>query len=800
MLFGKSKDVSYGLPVLKHIAEIIVGNDSDLYSTLRTVSAGEIISTLKSRNVQAQTAIQQLREYIKFLRPNDDAFIAWFDKQLTITLMQFNDFNLPYEYSKVPYVEKQLRAKLERDIRPFIGNRSANFSNADWSVIMHDFSTNFLEKYSGDWTYDPATNGIVKFIVKAFSFYMKSKSSFLLSTFNTEGLNTEVEGTDYSRADYMTAEVTYFEDLVGFDRLAHNIYQVSNFMYRHNQRVYYDLFSRHKFKLVEKKYEKIVGILGNAFEYASIHVRPELLDVNFTVSSSRVGGPDKYAREKQKYRDEVLSFLDPLLEDKIGPKNLETVIKDMEEHNASIYFRTAHGKEQRPPLAYDTYNPKDGMKSNDDRLRTLIVGMCALRDFLKYCDRMHINVLKVPSAIFKNELLLRRFKTFKEYRELYPVVSELMQEASEHTRSDLMTNDQVYADIFSSHKLDSVRSIPLGNIKDAIQQYNSQRAAKIKSVEEPLVQFSRLMPVLHKYERFIGKAKGEKTGIPEAFARIYNIIVPPLKEHLNANGFLHSSNGIFWDVDPRFSLKSYVSSTWNEGIYRALRVFIVEHKDERYELLSFLRSMDFIYKFLLYVAHMIKLLNKNNGLDSELRLYLLVSKNIEGFTMPKHPKHNDEFSWFQETFGLEYYVPVGWELQDLNGQLLKLYNEMHAEFDILFKYLDELYRGKYANLSNSLKLVEQSPYEVPENLLGEASFSIYVAGDKSATEYENFKRFRNFCDKDSDKYGFLFRRGKMYKQLYMNEWHYLHEWGYWVKFQRNKFTKIQVSKTDEFGS
>nr|AQQ75312.1 hypothetical protein [uncultured bacterium] len=242
MLFGKSRDSSYSLPVLKHIAEIIVSGDPELFRKLRIVSAEEIVGFLRSQNVSANTPLSQLRTYIKLLGYSAE-FISWFDKELTTVMLNFKDYNLPYEYSRLPYVEGELRKKLERDIRKYIKNKRADFSDSDWSVISFDFSK-FVEAHSSNYSYDPATNGILKFLINTFGFYMKSRSSFLMDMLNTTGMNTEVEGTDYSRADYQTVEINYFEDLTGFDNLASDIYQASSFLYKHNHKIYYDLFSR----------------------------------------------------------------------------------------------------------------------------------------------------------------------------------------------------------------------------------------------------------------------------------------------------------------------------------------------------------------------------------------------------------------------------------------------------------------------------------------------------------------------------------------------------------------------------
>jgi hypothetical protein len=793
VLFGKSRNTSYSLPVLKHIAEIIVGNDSDLYNTLRTVSAEEIVSTLKSRNVFTESTFDQIREYVKYLRSEDD-FISWFNKQLTMTMTTYNDFNLPYEYSKVKYVEKQLRAKLERDIRKYISNKRADFSDADWSVIMHDFSTNFLEKYSDDWSYDASTNGIVPFIVKAFSFYMKSKSSFLTKIINTTGVNTNLDNSDFSRADYTTVEVTYFEDLVGFDKLAFDIYQVSNFMYRHNQRVFYDLFSRYKFKLAQRKFDEILAIYNNAFEYAGVYRKPSLVDINFQVSNGISMNTEKYAYTKAKDRDKILSLLDPLLRDEIGPQDLPVVIDNMMEQNKQIYI-DSRGGDQRPVFSYLDYNPKDGL-NNDTRIKLLIVGMSSLRDLLKYLEKMNINVFRVPSDVFKDVLLTRRHKTFREYQELYTTIKELRSAEDENYQHELMTNDQFYDDIIASQKISGVRAIPLVNIKDAIDQYNNKRQAIKSKVSDVIFDPNRVAGSYQKLGRLTGNYKHDKFEFAESFRVVVEKIVPKLLKHVQDTKVLSTVNNIFWKVDELFNFEEFVVENWGQAVYNGLSDFIYPYKTDSDRFLSFLRSIDFITNFTKFVAKAIDLVAKNKAVATELKAFLIMSENIELFTMPIRPKHNDEFKWFQDNFSLSYYVPFGWELQDINSHLVKLYNKMHDEFSMLFRYLEELYSTMYAPLNDKFRLVEQNPYDLPESSFAEASFNIYRSGKPASSEFENFNRFRKLCD--TDKYGFLFRKGKLYKKEHIGAWRYLHVYGYWIWFRNGKSYKMTVGQRDEF--
>jgi hypothetical protein len=794
VLFGKNKETSYGLPVIKHVAEIIVSDDPQLFDKLRVATADEITDTLDKANVQTTTSIQQMVEYLRAIGCSEER-IVWFKKQLTLTLMTFKEFNLPYEYSKIAYMSVELRKKLERDVRK-ITKVKAGFSDSDWSVIHSKFSK-YVEDYScKGYEYDPGTNGIVGFLVNTFDFFLRSESDFVTSIMNTTGLNNEFEGSDYSRADYATVETVLAEDLENFDKLAGEIYQVSDFMYRHNNRVYYDIFSRYKFKKAKEKMERIQDIFSRVFEYAGLYRKPELVDINFTVESGKSTETYRYAYNKAHERDNLLSRLDPILEDKIDPDDLPKVIRDIEEFNTDIYKRS-RGKEGMPVLDYSDYKAKSKL-SNDTRIMYMVLGMCALRDFLKYLRKMGVNVFGVPSAIFKDERMIRRFKTYKEYRELYSVVAELINGADEEIYRTFMTNDEVYSQLMESNKA-VVSNIPLDSIKDVLEQYTNKRTETAKRSVEEFISIAKLKPSNDLVQRFLGTVKNEPMQFPEVYRLVADQVMPKVVKHLMENQMIRqSADGIYWEVDAKFSLKDYVEQTFSPAIYKeGVAPFVYPFKTDAEIVLSFFRSFDFIQKFVTFVGKSIEYLaSKSKEVGSDLRLYLLISEHIGLFKMPKTPTHNDQFEWLQKQCDLAYYMPKGSGMDDINGQLVQLYKIMYGQFSMLFSYLNELYNIRYSPMNTSLNLVEQYPYEVSETLLGEVSFGIYREPKSEAEQFDNFRKFKNLCV--PDKYGFLFKKGMMYKKNYFGAWRYLHEKGYWVMFDRTKWRKEPIKPTDVF--
>jgi hypothetical protein len=795
MLFGLNRGLWYDLATIKHVAEIILCDDAVLYHKLINSNESEILKVLGDKG-EDQSPVQQIVAYLENLGARYEK-VEWFKRSLTLYLTKFKERDLVYEYLKVPYVEDQMRSRLNNSLRKRFRITTA-LSDADWSDVYTRFSQ-FVLNYSTGYAYLPFTNGIVGFLVNAFERqYLKYDSSYILELVNSRGMNQEYDDADYSRASYTTIDISFTEDLENFDMLATKVYKLSEFFYKHSGQVYYDIFSRYKFKKVSVIFDRIRGMLDQHFDYASLYSKPELIDINLTIKSSSAGDTEKLALSKKKERDSMISYLDGILDDRVGETDLSKLIKEIEDYNSSLYAQ--HGKkEQRVVLDIGEYKARLKL-TNDERLARMISAMCALRDFIKYLQRVNVSVFMVPSAIFQNELLIRRFRSFKEYQTLYGIVSELLED-EEDTTFNLVRNDEVYESLMKETRI-VIGSIPLITIKDVLEDIDKRaEEAKAKSVAEEYISRAKLLQANEVVKRFRGASQSSMGTFADKFPLANKVIYQPTIDHVVSNNLISQLTTSYWTKkDKDFLLHDFATKTIaiNESMYNE---FILKYMPKDFnrdtDVLSFTRFYEFVHKFVAFVERSIGVL-ASQIITSDLRMYFFISEHSKLFNLPKNPSTYRDFEWVLDEMNINFYVEENQRFEDIEPHLISLYNLMYSEFSDLFHYLSDLYRTKYSPLTQNFNLVDQYMYEIPESELIQVSFEIYMQEKTPVTGVENFDRFKAGCKPDP-KTKFLFRNGEIYKRRYVSGWKYLHEYGFWVYKFGDQWQREPVTKNDTFG-
>lgn len=817
MLFGKGSSINYSLPVLKHIAEILVSNDENLCKQLRVVSADNIVQALKEVGDNSATDLGRLRNYILLIR-NDETYIREFDRKLTRYMMTFSYDRLPLEYSKIGQVQKTLRDHLSNLLS---GDKSTKMSDAAWSEISLMLET-WIGNYSTGSSYNAKDNGLVGFLISSSDFFFSSKKQELFNIMNTRGLNTEFEDSDYSRGDMMTTELVYKEDLDNFQELVGNILESTKFLYKHNRVYFYDLLSRYKFAVVERRRAQLAAYLSSFFTHASHYQVPYEQDLNLNVTL--FNNSLKYANEKKNFREEPLQILDRMLTDFIGPKELRKFKNDIISADYKT-FLSRQGKENSSIFRFprdgdwsnldrkNWYTPSDGMNSNEERVEKLLLAFASLRTIIDYARRQNINVLSIRSDIFRNPSLLNRFRSFHEYYEYLDDVLELIEnepalDKLEDPDLELKDNATLHETILNFNK-DKISKIGMYSIRNALIAYNSVRSSPV--VAEPMINKERFRGVIESNKAFdISKEAAESFKRKETVKlkpffnmqqHIINVLFPAIFGEMLKRGIRANDSGYYnWSDFPVYS--------WLEGngmgnYLNMLKYYVgVDSEDDKVVVMRILRNFYFGRSFSNYIKDsVVKLLEVARG-QHRLDLIILFSEEQERFNMTKNPRSLSEIEWFIQTYNINYCMVDGMDVEQIERHLISLYNQYYNEYLEFFSYVNELKQKHVTETAKLLNLKQRNREEVSKDLLVSIATQLYYLNiTKPVAGTPEFHDFVN-TNKIDDSTGFVLKSDKLYHQdlFGRGDKYYLHKTGYWVRISANgNNDKIAVSASYNVG-
>lgn len=789
MLFSNIKHSTADLATCKHVVEILVGSDRRVYSELAPLSTLEAIKA-HARTVPDMNNLSVILDYGRKVFRWEPSLVSRLRRDYGIYLLNFREDLLPMDYLAVPEAENAVRDYIENSIRSVLKVR---VSQSAWTEIFIYFRR-WVAGNSCNFQYDPNHSNLVGWLVSSAKLFLRGFPEELKRKLTSVGLNQEREGQDFVALDFQHEEVSFHEDMDQFDALARNLYKVSDFAYRHNSQVYYDMFSRYKFKKLREKREIIDNIVTRAFGFAGLRSQCEVYDVNFKVASASTDT----ATLKLKYRDTILGPLDPLIEGKAGLAELKKVMDRVISMNR--YVVSKHPKDKAPLFdAPDlSYTSKDAA-STEEKLEMLYHGSIALKKFLDFLKSNNINVFSVSSLIFQDERYIKRFKTFRRYVDLLETTERLINE--EIINPNKLSNDKVYDDLMYQ-KSQIVNNISLKNLRDVIDNLSS-----VKEGKKPVKIYNELNgDVLEKYYGAVQSFSTSKrmdllTGrYADSIAKADTI-----KKYFLTKGLLEPVAGKWRYVGQ--SPTDLFNTIYAKDALRleiAMNFSNLSSETGPEGMLGYLRTMDFIRVFLLYVSDVMKRVyrdEKGNRIEatSKFRVFLILNEEPMLFNPPKSPSRFQEFSDLLDRYDFEYYLGENTSLSLLNDHLVRLYNLMHKAFLELMDYLRELYNTVYLSYSEGV-ILEYNEESVVLSVLKSAGTLLYHSNQTlNVVDYPYFQKFLNF-GKIDESTGFIRKNGVLYREVYEDTFKYVHESGIWIAVRGTEFEDLgRISKTDYFG-
>ena len=303
------------------------------------------------------------------------------------------------------------------------------------------------------------------------NFFVKSNSAEITKILYTKDfrmvLGDDKEVGDFS--NYIPKEVHFTEPLNNFKELAYDILTASSYLYKHGSEVYYDLWSRFKFSLVQKKFNELNVYVNKYFPTLRFSQCTLLIDANFKHHVN-----EKYRKGLFNCRESLLKLIWARLENNMTPLQYPICYEEVMEED--LQFPDKNG---RRLFGHDD-NPPCRIPDSDLFLK-ILKGLIAVKQLAAYCEREGINPLSIPSDIFQSQEVYVRVSSFKDYLYSWRTSSNLLKQYNNQIQpvAGVPTNDEVARDLLrnesrTEYKLSALAKLKFSSLKDLITQTAEQ--------------------------------------------------------------------------------------------------------------------------------------------------------------------------------------------------------------------------------------------------------------------------------------------------------------------------------------
>lgn len=382
----------------------------------------------------------------------------------------------PQEFIYLYMQTEEYLAVFAKDIRKKYSRGADGYSmnvlsDSVISEILDDFAS-FVQKYSTNNSYNPATCTPIAFLRNTFQWYAKDGKN-LYRILNSRGQDFEIGDDGATALDFAIVQEDKTNIEIDFVDICSKINRASRLLFSHNSNTeyFYDIYSYHRDHAVEKLAtdfaKRYKNEIGNScqFSYAVEDI------------SDNMGHRDSIISKKNG-RTALCVVLEDIIENGISRKDvyplylrLIRVTEQQSLKNGARLFRTSDN------------SPKHE-ESNGEMLQILIDGYIALRRLLQFLESgtntYGITVNSFPVKIFRDARYLKRFNNLEDYVDYVRDVSLLVDAVStdsSRSRSEIngiFDNDMVYDmlaqnSVVHNSEFNEWRNLPLNYIPTAVQ-------------------------------------------------------------------------------------------------------------------------------------------------------------------------------------------------------------------------------------------------------------------------------------------------------------------------------------------
>lgn len=385
---------------------------------------------------------------------------------------------LIYLYAKTPLFREEFLKDFRRKINNHTFDIKRKITSAEIDQIGENVLVEFWDqtfRFYATGNYDVRSLTPDKYLFNALNNFFDK--GIYYREIDTVGLNKSIlkseDSSGVTSMDLASVNVNISNAEFDFISAASRIYQASAvlFSYHNNSSIYYDLVSWYKTKSINSILDKNKSVFKKLKEdKVDVEVTAGKFDIITTGNS--ITQNNKF-NARLKICDGFACMLD--LDNLIPP--VHVLYEDILRINEGLT-----DKDGAKVFSSATHTVK-GNLSNGQTFKKIYDGFYALRRLLIYLrERTDIDIYSIPSKIFQDYKLIRRFSSLDDYLERHKLVEEVMDEemsdpsvSTASVESGIYSNDDLY-DCYSlggyassNRIIDYIIHLPVINIKDAIE-------------------------------------------------------------------------------------------------------------------------------------------------------------------------------------------------------------------------------------------------------------------------------------------------------------------------------------------
>lgn len=723
----------------------------------------------ESETLPLQSILRFVQEKFNF----SSRAISDLSSKVTEYMLSSKRDDLIYEYSKTSHMREHILGHISRTF----GVKKATAASVD--LIFGDFSE-YIRKHSCD-AFQFQSERPLAFLKSTFNtFFLQSRGRIVFDEINTSGATQKIAGsTDVSKTDLLDATVENVRELRDFSRIAYNICECSYDIYEHTGEVFYDLFSRYKFNELQNIVHKINDSLSYAFKTNCCFAKIDSYDINSEAHTNYA-----YRTAIKNTRDAYLSYFDSQTKHGFSSRGLARLFTDLVCENAKY-----DPKDRKQIFNFTAQKKSRSIRNKTpiEKFFSMVYGYTSLLQLVNHLRLNKISIFNVPSSIFKNEKLLKRFSSLTDYIDSHDDVVRSMEES--YARIDgILTNDELYDSLLSS-KLKLIGSIKFSSLKTVLEANDITDARELED-NTVLIDLNTVQSYIQIVSDNLMATSTEKSVVDKLVGIISNSGVV-LK---NDDGVYSSDYRKLPTNIINLMLGLFVSDTvkYNKDSDKSKYIFkpvskVIEDSGTTEVLLDLLRyqSLKFAILKILFLN-----LSKLKTVRNKIEFINFCVENETFVNLPSLPASLEEIEYIFREGPVDLYLVKDQFLDSIEDRFLEFYKHIMGTYSEMMSGIRSRRDKIFAELDSNFVTNEVIHNTDTEQLI---KFNGYILLSMEQISTPLFNSFKSRCTVDDN--GYLVLNGVIHTKVRHGNLCYLHYYGYWVlpNYEQGKIYSIEES-------
>ena len=407
---------------IKHVAEIYLSKEKE-----------DALSAKLSTRCFKQDGYVEL---VKFLQEQK------YRKDINVLISKVRDYilnngvgNVFRDYCFIPRVQKALLDEMKVDKKNF-----------DITKILNDFGEFF--NYQSKHNYDVSGGDCVGYLRHSFSLFLLSFSTDVYEEVNKRGTLIKGEEGDISLDELLAVSYDSSDSKFSFRRDIRNIHEASKYLFASSARtyssLYMDIVTNYKIYKINEGIDELAKSVIRRFHPKQKKVNYTRLLVNGTYFPSVIVEKplELIATDYRINTYEVRNDMCILFYKELGQTLNYEIVRDLYNQFYLLDHRALASKNIGNLFSHTGL--EQNSKENKDIFTAILYGMLSMRELMRYCEERNIDMLSIPTDVFRTNKYYKRFDSLEDCLMCYNQTSKLIREAKIDVYSDLMDGDTLY--------------------------------------------------------------------------------------------------------------------------------------------------------------------------------------------------------------------------------------------------------------------------------------------------------------------------------------------------------------------